>query len=660
MNKSEIEKRILILKNTLGMEYKKLKSFFAKICKSEADFVVFQTHRCSMLYNIFLPILSSENIKPIHYVTPDVLSLYATKIAEKYKVSGKIPNIILVNDVCFFEADANNFLYKFSQLIIDEISKGNDLTFAKRYDLQHALNNAINIYRYAIFDDELIRNFPFKNYHFENKKTARELNELLKKLYESIEKTNIQNTNLNFSISIPKSLVLSKKQNSQYFELDWHYNIEKQKIYFFPNNKSKIISSVLLHKNNNLEDKINLTGFPLWMQFTKTDLDEYCRMIKLTLENTKSSVDFSWTTRMLNLVDDNHLIIKTKFVYFLFSLLCVRSFCKYNNINFNKKLLHNNSNLKYILMNFGISDDNMNEIEEICLNEKILDSLQSALNNLFDGKINFVFYNKTNNFQDSEIDKINEMFEDIYSQAKFYKEENDYEICHNRQVPKPNEKGIDILSFSELLTMTSFKLNYDIILASQISLMNKGLITLDFNYNKTTENIDCSFKSTELSNFVLPRRLKLFIPALSYIEINGYGIGIPHEKPIFLKQFINYVLNNVDNSENPYVSQSLKYLKEYGEEMVDRLYRCDQRFKDWNFNMFFLEDYQKEKTENEEMSYLGIMMNNNRLSNIYVDMAKYFIKYRQDNPDTIIVPNQGTTDKVLVKKITPTKSNNKN
>lgn len=656
MNKSEIEDRILTIKTTLGMEYEKLKSFFIKICKSETDFVVFQTHRCSMLYNIFSPILSSENIKTIHYITPDTLSLYATKIAEKYKASGKIPNIMLVNDICFFEADANNFLYKFRQLIIDEINKDNNLSFSKQYDLQHTLNNAVKIYRYAIFDDDLINPLSFKNYHFETKKSQKQLNELLKKLYEIIKKTNIPNINLNFSISVPKSLVLSKKQNSQYFELDCHHNIEKQKVYFFSNSKSKITSSVILHKSNNLEDKISLTGFSIWMQFTKTDLDDCCKVIKSTLENTKSLNNFSWIMGILNSNDDNKLSIKIKFVYFLFSILSIHSFCKDNNIIFDKELLHNNSNLKYILMNFGITDDNMSEIEELCLSKAILDSLQSALNNLLDGKNNFTFENKTNNFQDNEIDKINEIFEDIYSQTKFYKDENDNEICHNKKIPKPNEKGMDILSLSELLTMTSFKLNYYIILASQISLMNKGLITLDFNYDKTTENIDCSFKPTELSNFVLPRRLNLFIPALSYIEINGYGIGIPHEKPVFLKQFINYVLNNVDNLENPYVSQSLKYLKEYGEEMVDRLYRCDQRFKDWNFDAFFIEDYQKIKAENEEMSYLSIMMNNYRLSNIYVDMAKYFIKYRKDNPNTTILPNQGSTDKVLVKKKTPPKN----
>lgn len=75
----EMEEKIEWAKTILERkEYDQLKNFFMKVLKSESDFIVFGTKRCSLLYRIFLPIALSEIPNLNRCITSNALLLYAT------------------------------------------------------------------------------------------------------------------------------------------------------------------------------------------------------------------------------------------------------------------------------------------------------------------------------------------------------------------------------------------------------------------------------------------------------------------------------------------------------------------------------------------------------------------------------------------------------
>lgn len=635
----EMEEKIEVAKTILERkEYDQLKNFFMKVLKSESDFIVFGTKRCSLLYRIFLPIALSEIPNLNRCITSNALLLYATEFAKSYKESGKFPNIIVVEDLRFFGTNTESFLHKFLQLIMEEINKIQKLSFDAKHTLQHALRNAVKIYAYATFDFEKECDLFFsKCIILETQRHPRQLNELLKKISELIKKSNEANTNFHFSIKVPESLVLKDENEDNWSAVNWHYRGKKEVIYFNSNvNEEKFISTVLLHGFESYcrNGRICLTGIPVWTQFTKIEFDECCNIIKSVLEATSLSSKFRWIHRLLDLKHDNVLDVKAQFVSFIFSVLSVYTFYKDCGTNFNKQHLLNNSNAKCIAMNFGRFDDVWTDIEELCTNENLLGDLQVALDNAF-GEIPQTMFNaNSRNFHEDEIKEINKVVEEIFYQAKLLKDVDDYEFSCKRKIFYPNVRGSDVVLASELLSkISSYQISrrmttdYLAVFACQVAMLDNGLTIMSFEHNKATGKVECAFKADELSTFVLPLRLHWFIPALAHVEKERYGIATKTDK--LLKEFIEYILNSDNNPENEMECEALKCLKEQGNEFVDMLYKCDQRVRFWEFNLFSYDDFKEQRRDDEGISYLSFLMHNSARERYYVSKAKSFIEKKR-------------------------------
>ena len=419
--------------------------------------------------------------------------------------------------------------------------------------------------------------------------------------------------------------------------MKWKYRDEKQIIYFSANaNKESFVSSVCVHgfecyyKNN----QIFLTGVPGWIELTKEKFDESCNVVKSVLETSSPTSDFKWIRKLLDCSSDNILSVKAQFISFVLSVLSVYAFYKDCGLNFDKQQMLNNSNAEFIAINFGRLDDVWSEIEEFCTNKNLLDNLQKALYNDFAENSKSLLGIKVNDFIEKESKEINSFFENVFYQARTLKDIHDYEILCNLKRLSTNTRRDDVVFLSELFAKSTKyqmsngkQMDYYACFASQIALMNNGLITMTFEYSKEKSKIECAFKADELATFILPRRLFFFISALRLVEKEEYD----DEKVIkLLKEFIEYILSTNNNPENEMECEALKCLKEQGNELIDVVYKSGRKVRDLVFILPSRIDFQEQKRDDNE-TYLSFQIYFAKRQKYYESLAKSFIskKWRE-------------------------------
>lgn len=622
-------------------EYEQLTTFFLKVWNSNCDFIVLITPRCNVLHNMFLqantPRLSTVN----RCVTDNALLLYASHFAKHYKENGAFPTVVLVEDVLSYGTNIVPFLNIFEGLIIEDIKSRFGLSAGAQHSLHHNLRNAIKLYAYAMEEVSVFfEGIYCKKIEAETRRAPAKLNELSLKISDFIQKANVPNTSFQFSIEVPTNTALTEENKFNWVTIPWHYRGVKQAIYFPINaNEGDFITAVYAHglDSYNSNGQIWLTGVPILGDITKSDLDKVCNIIKLSLENANSSSEFKWLTWMMELKQDNLQKQKAQLVYFLLSVIAVHKFCKDCSIGKIKEYhISGKSNVKYVAMNFGRYDDAWNDIESLCTNEELLYGLQKKLYEEFN-EITEPLTGDTQNWVTSfvaegDIKTINGIIEDIFYRAGIARDKDSYAISCNNKILHPNICGPDIVLLTDVLFEVNAQWNRSGkpanmcgIFAGQIALTDSGLMSIDFEYYKDSDKIKCTLSAGKLSTFVLPRRLRLFIPSLIYIERNRFGLGI--EANELVKEFVQSLLKTNHNIETEAECDAFTTLKEYGMVFVDDLYQSGQRVRYWDIELFTDRDW-IELRKDSDMYLLDIMMHNQRRQYYYVDQAKDFIKMK--------------------------------
>lgn len=646
MEKSNIQN---IGESVLGKtEYAGLRKFFSHVWKSDHEYIVIFARRCYALHDIFMQTIQGETALSPDEITARVISnnaflLYASEFATRYKETGAFPRVILVDDLLLYGRGMARHLFKFERLIIDEMESRYGLSDGARHSLHHDLIKAISIYVYAMNPEPVfIEGLYCRDIFAETQRPPRMLKELSQKISCFIQKANEPNTSYRFSIKIPHDAKLELTKEANWHTIPWHYRGVKRTVYFpCKADYSKFIPAVYTHGSDsfNSNGSLWLTGFAVGGDIHRSDFDIICDSIKSELQNVSPN-GFSWLCKLLNSKQNDLQAQRTQLVSFILSLVAVHEFYKDCNINGLKKHQKiNKSNAKHIAANFGRYCDVWEDIEALCTNEILLDVLQSKLFTQFNQVAEPIAHYTPNQTATSDTSKkdikiINEITEDIIYHAGTQSDIDAYEISCNRKIFNPNLRGSDVVLLSDVLSVVGsrqeFKgmpTNIYNLFACQIALADSGLAAMNFEYDATEEKIKCTLKAGELSTFVLPRRFHWFIPALSYVERERFGLSYEANK--LLKEFIEYLLTSTLKPETKAEHDALVMLKKFGATFVDALYQSGQRVRNWDMNLLTVGDW-KEQEEDNDTYYLSFLMHNMQRQLYYVDKAKEFIELKRN------------------------------
>lgn len=644
MEKSNIQN---IGESVLGKaEYAGLRKFFSHVWKSDYEYIVIFARRCYALHDVFMQTVLEDSDLSLDEITEKVISnnaflLYASEFATRYKETGAFPRVLLVDDLLLYGRGMARHLFKFEKLIIDEMNTRYGLSDGARHSLHHDLIKAVSIYVYAMNPEPVfIEGLYCRDISAETHRPPQLLKELSQKFSNFIQRANEPNTSYRFSIRIPSTAGLDPAKIENWYAVPWHYR-GVSRIVYFPRNTdySKFIPAVYTHglDSFNSNGSMWLTGFAVGGDISRFDFDIICNSIKSELKNASPN-GFNWLCKLLDLKQNDLQAQRTQLVSFILSLVAVHEFYKDCNIKGLKKHQRiNKSSAKHIAANFGRQRDAWEDIEALCTNQILLDILQSKLFSQFNHVAEPIVGCATDqmatlNASQKDIKVINELTEDIIYYAGTQSDVDAYEISCNRKIFNPNLRGSDVVLLSDVLSEVSIHqknkgipVNIYNFIACQIALADSGLAAMNFEYDVTNEKIKCTLKAGELSTFVLPRRFHWFIPALSYVERQRFGLSCEANK--LLKEFIEYLFASNVRPETEAERDALTMLKERGATFVDTLYQCGQRVRNWDMNLLTDGDW-KEQRDNNDTYYLSFLMHNMQRQHYYVDKAKEFIEIK--------------------------------
>lgn len=630
-------------------DYEGLRTYFKKVWVSKHDFVAIFARRCYALNNIFLCDAFEENVrkeKTKHITTQNGLLLYAEHFAEKYEASGKLPTVLLSDDIILHGRGISKTLYDFEMQIqqhLEQIRKVDELTDSEQYYLHRALIDAVEISVYAINETPiLLEGLTRWNIQAVTKRNSKEIRALSQRISLFLQKAAEPNTSYRYSFQLPTDKVGGPVDGWDLVK--WQYRGEQRNVYVKRNfSQSNFFPMVYTHGTMAFGNQPYtwVSGELSGGDIPKLKIDQICKDISAVLAK-EDSTKFVFLIRALNLQSPWVYRVKMQLVSFILSVICVTDFCEscgfgdsdsfYHSLSNNQKKIIN-SDMHKLAANFGLAKDAHEAIWEFVSTPSLTRKVRKAVWQ--------EFYSVTEPIERASSDteltesvriQYNTIVEDVFYRLGMDSEYEAYEISCRRQRFRPDlpNRSSDVISLSSCLKEITTELkargiepDVRYMQACLSTLLDCGLAAMNFSYNQDSEKIECILKAGELSTFALPRRFQWFIPAFSLIEREYYG---DREAPInILKKFINQLTPENEGHSIDHVEQAaLECLKKHGGEFIERIYQCGQTLNGWNTNLMTLEDY-KDFYASSGISYLKVLTHWKDRQNYYLSKAREFL-----------------------------------
>lgn len=634
-------------------DYEGLRTYFETVWASKHDFVVIFARRCYALNNIFLCAAFDENTrkeKTKYIVTQNGLLLYAEQFAEKYDASGRLPSVLLSDDIILHGRGISKTLYDFEMQIqqhLMEIREVDELTDSEQYYLHRALIDAVQISVYAINETPiLLEGLSSWKIRAASEKNSKELRALSQRISLFLQKASEPNTSYRFSFQLPTNKVGGSV--AEWDLVKWQYRGEQRNVYVKRScSESNFFPVVYTHGTMTFNNQAYtwVSGEVSGGDIPKEKIDEICKGIVAVLSE-EDRKKFSFIIRALKLQGTWVYRVKMQLVSFVLSVICVADFCEscgfddfdsfYNSLSQKQKEIIN-SDMHKLAANFGLADDAHAAIWEFVSNPSLTRKVRDAIWQKF-YVVTETIERSTSDTELTESVRIqyNTIVEDIFYRLGMDSEHEAYEISCKRERFRPDlpNRSPDVISLSgclkELATeLLAHGIEPDVryMQACLSTLLDCGLAAMNFSYNQDSEKIECTLKAGELSTFALPRRFQWFIPAFSLIEREHYG---DREAPInILKKFIEQLSPEFDakneNHSIDHVEQAaFECLKKCGGEFIDRIYQSGQTLNGWNTNLMTLDDY-KDLYASSGISYLKVLIHWNERQDYYLSKAREFL-----------------------------------
>lgn len=634
-------------------DYEGLRTYFETVWASKHEYVVIFARRCYALNNIFLRTAFKERErkeKIKHIITQNGLLLYAERFAEKYVDSGKLPSILLSDDIILHGRGISKTLYDFEMQIqqhLMEIQKVDELTDSEQYYLHRALIDAVQISVYAINETPiLLEGLTSWNIQAASEKNSKELRALSQRISLFLQKAAEPNTSYRYSFQLPADRVGAPVDGWDLVK--WQYRGEQRDVYVKRDfSASNFFPVVYTHGTMTFNDQVYtwVSGEVSGGDIPRREIDQICKEIVAVLSE-EDSKKFSFIIRALKLLSPWVYRVKMQLVSFVLSVICVADFCEtcgfddfdsFYNFLSQEQMEIINSDMHKLAANFGLADDAHDAIWEFVSNPSLTRKIRDAIWQKFHVVTETIERSTSDaELTESVMIQYNTIVEDIFYRLGMDSEHEAYEISCKRQRFRPDlpNRSPDVISLSGCLKEIATELmahgiepDARYMQACLSTLLDCGLAAMNFSYNQNSEKIECTLKAGELSTFALPRRFQWFIPAFSLIEREHYG---DREAPVnILEQFINQLspesdAKNEGHSIDHVEQAAFECLKKCGSEFIDRIYQCGQTLNGWNTNLMTLDDY-KDLYANSGVSYLKVLTHWNERQDYYLSKAREFI-----------------------------------
>lgn len=604
--------------SSLHKNYDHFYRFYQKVWEQPHAYIVMNARRCFNLNHIFEQVRTGAG----RTISNNALLLCAGDIARFFREHGRFPSILIVDDLVLHGRGISKLLSDLEELIVEELGDSDEeMSQYKRHYIRRSLASAIDIFTFAANKQPLLVSDIYRqNLRWETSLYTREIRSLSQQISGFLQKADVPNTSYVLSYHITDAPDAPMGWVSQ----EWSYRGAQQTVFFRQDLPGGFLPTVRLRRSYGQQDRCGmwLTSLTLLGELTEEVLSDACRQVEEALPSGQYE-------KVRAILQKQHPILqkqRAQFLSFLLSAIYLREFLAGLGIAFAAK----DSDLEKIARNFGC--DMKGELELLISSAPLMAALHDVLEStLCAGARPFLQEPPVAGKSVSSWNKeaVNFSLEDYFYDIGMAAERSAYAVISTNRLP--GKEDLSSVPMETLLRGKTPRLHWDSRdgwksspqekLSCMLSMMDNGLMAMNFEVDPASGTVCSSLKAGELATFSIPRRLHLFIPALAKVEQDSWQVDMEPEDAV--RQFIQSLPEPAEDGPQAEKERAaLAFLKSQGSDFVNLLYECGQTLAGWDIDLVTTDDWLEE--EGEE-SYLAFVRRETDRRDFYLTLARQFL-----------------------------------
>ena len=598
-------------RDCLGKEhYKNLRRFFEKVWENadQYNYCVFLTRRCFNLHELFLQTFNKSNsLSDKHLLSENALILTGEKIANSYVKHGKIPNILIVDDILVHGRTLALFLYKLEQKIYLELER-----LGARRELLELLHinfiHAIDIRVYLENQESILLEIGYQ-WRIDSQKCVPrcEWHELSQGISLLISLSDVENTS--FVLSLAKNDEVQFSHHFLWRKVRWVYREKNSTFYYRILQTDSLKNIILSVRIRELVEGASYVPFV----FTGEPINYYGMLFdfKKLLKVIKDKTVFKPLCKILNQDD---LEQQYQLIQLLFSIVTLYWFSlEVVGVSLNDlKNLGKFCDVKKIFRNFSYDKKFREALINIFREDEFMQNCIDFLPKWFNGisAQQYDFYSNLEPEINEQMLALNRKLENQVYEEGLKSEKFAYLIGKLGRAYSPTKDEIMSNSLEEFLEKDFLKeLPLYPCLSCLLMLADAGVVSLKprrrqcNNLFSDSEWYFQSLRAGEQALFCKPRQLALYIPAMLLIEYKCLSSG--KERVIRRIGEFKQFLENTDIQ----FPEKIPKLEEFATEW----YKIGGTINDWLIPLLFDADgravFAPGKNRKEYFEHLRLIQN---------------------------------------------------
>lgn len=597
-------------------DYEKLCIFFKKIWSSKASYKVIMARRGFNLNYLFIKELKArynENYNVDDIISNTALLFQAKEIADYYRIMKEFPEILIVDDILIHGRGIAKLIFDFEKLVIDYLE---DTNFIIDYETVHKdLLSAINIYVFAQSEKGILLD---NSYAVMSDKILSDKNLIIlsQQISRALQQFDIANTSYVLSAELPWSFCREELERDNYFNRNTFFQYRGNTLKYYYKEEGNILETIRFYYSYKTRSyKRIATSLTIFDIPSKNDeFDDLCGWVAQQILNI---IPGSRLASLFLLPKKGLARPKAQLLSFLLSILSYIEFFREKISNDSEyiylglirsdylKIASNFDKLKMIRFEILRLFEYFSESEEVKNSffmevQKYTEKNNENLNTEWNENLFQVGKSCESEYSNEHVSDIHEIAENIFYEIGLDAEYEAYQCQKgNIYLDIKNRSSCECLDTIRLDQYYSYMRLYEILDSESIgvllNLMDSGLLAMNMEFDSFNQNIQCVLKAGELSTFVIPRRLMVFIPALSLVESAVFDSSI-NVKDI-IEEFIEYLYRRIYNqffSDDGEVNQDhiedMDLLESATAQLLD-IYDVGKNIQDWDISLLTEEEY---------------------------------------------------------------------
>ena len=610
--------------------YESFLKFFQEAWDGDYQYRVAMTRRCYNLHWAFRIIAEArEGMSPEarDVISQDALLLYAEEIADYFAQNRKFPNILIMDDVLLYGRGVLRILHQLENLLIASLSGRYDVVPENlRYDVHRSLLDALTIRVIAkgkqieLIDSSYLDNITFNQTLYEN-----ELLALSRDITGFLRKIDLPNNSNMLSLPVPRYAMDKAEEGYHDWKyLLWRYDGVDHNVYlrrrYCDGREYFDTIRVAMNGYYRTDNDVWLNALTQYRGIMPLEeLDELCLRLLREVPVLRECGRFADALLLRSAQLQKQ---RVRILLFLKSVVClydfwytysltvstgsswgeaVRSAARAGDLNRLSGTFARPREIERALTLFCADEAAVCQLRGVFLGEELMWADDAV--------------------SDDTIDEVNHRTEDYFYGLHNMSEREAYAYAHNLQRFRPRERGQDISSLDEFLKRANASTESEAI-ASALALHHHAVIaaSCEVYRDETGEivGVECTQKAGELSSYVVPRRFRLLLPALAFVEERCIRRAIRPRMAVL--EFIKIVKPRSGSEERE--GEKVEELKGIGISFVESVYSCGKSIRRWSRGLFRDEGWPAEIGE----SYGAFVRRENEIEKYYLEQAKAFVE----------------------------------